>query len=83
VLLKGHLQEFLTIYSLNIGDKFCIANPIQFLNYPNHFYVFFLSCTFASGILFYFLLFLSTSTFFIEDTHRPKPRNFRAFSRVP
>jgi hypothetical protein len=32
--------------------SFYIRKPILFLNYPNQFYIFFSSCTFASGILF-------------------------------
>lgn len=44
-----------------------------YLNYPNHVYIFVLFCTFASEILFYSLLFLITSTLFLEEyRHRPK-----------
>ena len=49
--------------------QFYIRNPILFLNYFNHFYIFFLSCTFALGILSYSLFFLRPSTFRLTDKH--------------
>ena len=59
-------------------------NPILFLNYPNHFYIFFLSCTFASGTISYSLFFPRPSTFRLaskhaherEDTRDSEARNF-------
>jgi hypothetical protein len=38
-----------------------IGNPILYLNYPNHFYIFFVFSTFASGTL--FLLFILSLPF--------------------
>jgi hypothetical protein len=56
-----------------------------FLNYSYHFYIFFLSCIFASGTFSYFLFFSRPTTFTLadkhvreerEDTHNSKARNF-------
>jgi hypothetical protein len=51
---------------LKYRRQFYIKNPILFLNY-NHFYIFFLSHTFALGTLSYFLFFLIPSTFRLTD----------------
>jgi hypothetical protein len=48
------------------------------MNYPNHFYVFFFTCTFAC-IRNLFLLFIISESFhlvLVKDTRRPKPCNF-------
>jgi hypothetical protein len=54
---------------LKYRRQFYIRNRILFLNYPNHFYIFFLSCTFAAGTLSYSLFFLCPSTFRLVDKH--------------
>jgi hypothetical protein len=47
-------------------------NLILFLHYPNHLYIFFISCTFTSGTIPYALFFPCPSTFRLgEDMHTP------------
>ena len=53
---------------LKYRRQFCIRNPILFLNYSNNFYIFFLSCTFVSGTLPYYLFFLHHFTFRLGTT---------------
>jgi hypothetical protein len=54
---------------LKYRRQFYIRNHILFLNYPNHYYIFFLSYIFASGIISYSLFFVRPSTFRLTDKH--------------
>jgi hypothetical protein len=55
------------ISSLKYRRQFYIRNPILFLNYPNNFYICFLSYTFASGTISYSLFFLTSFHLRLDD----------------
>ena len=64
-----HARPYIASLLLKYRRQFYIRNHILFLNYHNHFYIFFLSCTFASGTISYSLFFPRPSTFRLADKH--------------
>ena len=62
---------------LKYRRQFYIRNLIPFLNYSNHFYIFFLACTFASGTYSYSLFFPRPSTFRLPDKNAQERKDMR------